>query len=67
MLVHFAEDAVFSSAIARSLGFGDDGVVHGIEELRRYWMAALSRNPDLCFEVTRVFAGVDTVAIAFRN
>jgi len=63
----FADDAVFSSAIAQSLGFGEDGVMHSREELRRYWMAALSRNPDLHFEVTGVFAGVDTVAIAFRN
>ena len=67
VLTHFADDALFTSPVAARIGFAADGVVRGKDSLRRYWTAALARNPDLHFEVTAVFQGVDTIAIAFRT
>jgi ketosteroid isomerase-like protein len=67
VLAHFAEDAVFTSPLAQQVGFASDGVVRGREALRRYWLAALDKNPDLRFRVTAVYRGVDTVVIAFRT
>ena len=67
VLAHFHDDAVFTSPVARQVGFCRDGVVRGKHALRRYWNAALAQNPDLHFTVTTVFQGVDTIAIAFKT
>lgn len=67
ILDHFAEDAVFTSPVAQQLGFVEDGIVRGKDELRRYWQAGLDKNPDLRFRVTAVYRGVDTIVIAFQN
>ena len=67
VLAHFHDDAVFTSPVARQVGFCQDGVVRGKEALRRYWKAALAQNPDLHFTVVSVFQGVDTIAIAFKT
>ena len=67
VLEHFAQDAVFTSPVAKRIGFAPDGVVRGKDDLRRYWTAAMEGNPDLCFTLTAVFQGVETIAIAFRN
>jgi ketosteroid isomerase-like protein len=67
VLAHFAEDAVFTSPIAISVGFATDGVVRGKDALRGYWNAALASNPDLKFRVTDVYRGVDVIVIAFQN
>jgi ketosteroid isomerase-like protein len=67
VLEHFHDDAVFTSPVAQRIGFAGDGIVTGKEALRRYWTAALARNPGLHFEVTAVYAGIQTLVIAFRN
>ena len=67
VLAHFHDDAVFTSPVAQQIGFSEDGVVRGKDALRRYWTAALARNPDLHFDVTGVFEGIDTVVIAFKS
>lgn len=67
VLQHFHDDALFTSPVAKQIGFAGDGVVRGKDALRRYWTAALLQNPDLRFELTGVYRGVDTVVIAFRN
>jgi ketosteroid isomerase-like protein len=67
VLRHFHDDAVFTSPVARQVGFAEGGVVRGKDALRRYWTSALAQNPDLRFEVTAVYRGVDTIAIAFNN
>lgn len=67
VLAHFHEDVVFTSPIAQQIGFSGDGVVRGKDALRRYWNAALARNPELCFRVTAVYQGVATLVIAFQH
>jgi len=67
VLAHFADDVVFTSPVAQQVGFSSDGVVRGKPALRSYWLAALAKNPDLHFQVTAVYRGVDTLVIAFKN
>ena len=67
VLEHFDDDAVFTSPVARKIGFAEDGAVRGKDALRRYWQAALDNNPNLHFEVTAVFQGIDTIAIRFTT
>ncbi|THD48124.1 MAG: nuclear transport factor 2 family protein [Bradyrhizobium sp.] len=67
VLAHFAEDALFTSPVAQQIGFAPSGVIRGKSELRRYWLAALEKSPDLRLRITAVYRGVDTIAIAFQN
>jgi ketosteroid isomerase-like protein len=67
ILKHFHDDAIFTSPIAKQIGFADDGVVKGKDALRRYWAAGLARNVDLRFEATAVYQGMNTLVIAFTN
>ena len=67
VLEHFHEDAVFTSPLAARLGKGDFGVIRGKEELREYWNYALSLIDTLHFELTGLYAGTDTLLIAFRT
>jgi ketosteroid isomerase-like protein len=67
VLAHFDEEAVFTSPIAKIIGFAEDGVVHGKDALRSYWQAALVANSPLVFEVRAVHRGIDTLVITFTN
>jgi hypothetical protein len=67
VLAFFHDDVVFSSPVAARLLPETGGVVHGKDELRRYWSEGLRRIPDLHFTVERVFGGVDALVIEYRN
>jgi ketosteroid isomerase-like protein len=67
LLAHFADDIVFSSPVAAQLLSGSDGVIRGKDALREYWAEGLRRIPDLRFEVTGVYAGVNSLVINYRN
>jgi hypothetical protein len=67
VLSHFAEDVIFTSPVAARVVPDSGGVVCGKEALRAYWSLALTKVPDLRFEVVSVFVGVSTLVIAYRN
>jgi ketosteroid isomerase-like protein len=67
VLSHFADEAVFTSPIARQIGFAGDGIVHGKDALRRYWSSALATNAPLHFEVTAVHCGIDSLVISYLS
>ncbi len=67
VLSHFADGVVFTSPVAARVVPASGGVVRGKTALRAYWTLALSKVPDLRFEVVSVFAGVDTLVIVYRN
>jgi ketosteroid isomerase-like protein len=65
ILSHYAEDVVFRSPRAALLA--GDGTVLGKAALAAYWRLALDRAPELHFVVEHVYAGHETVVIAYRN
>jgi hypothetical protein len=67
VLAHFADDVTFTSPVAARIVPDSGGVLRGKEALREYWSLALSKMPDLRFEVVSVFTGVSTLVIAFRT
>lgn len=67
VLKYFHDDVLFTSPVAQKIGFSRDGTVRGKDALRRYWKAALKKNPGLHFQVKAVFQGVDTIAILFTT
>jgi len=66
VLVLFHDDVVFTSPLAIKVVPESEGILRGKDALRAYWSAALKRVPDLHFELTRLFAGVDSLLIGFR-
>jgi len=67
VLVHCADDVVFTSPTARRVVPASAGTVVGKQALRDYWVAALQGNPDLRFTLLGVYVGVDTVVLHYRN
>lgn len=67
VLAHFADDVVFTSPVAARVQPETAGVVRGKEALRAYWGLALTRVPDLHFEVLGIYVGIDTLVIHYRN
>ena len=67
VLAHFHDDVVFTSPMAIRMVPDSGGRIAGKAALRAYWTEGLRRIPDLHFTVERVFAGVDTVVIQYRN
>lgn len=67
VLTHFAEDVAFTSPLAARIDPASLGIVRGKQALSQYWSTALDRNPDLNFQVTSIFQGVDCILIGFRN
>lgn len=67
VLKHFHEDVVFTSPVAKQIGFAEDGIVNGKAALCRYWTMGLEKNPGLRFQVTAVYEGVNTLVIGFKN
>lgn len=67
VLAHFADDVVFTSPVAAGLIPESKGVIVGKEALRAYWQEGLRRIPDLHFTIERVFGGIDTLVIQYRN
>ena len=67
VLVHFADDVVFTSPVAAQLMPETNGRLIGKAALREYWEEGLRRIPDLHFRVSKVFGGVDTVVVQYQN
>ena len=65
ILAHYAPGVTFRSR--KAIPLTGDGTLRGIDALRAYWAAALAAQPDLRFEVETVYAGHDTLVIAYRN
>jgi ketosteroid isomerase-like protein len=67
VLTHYADDVVFTSPTALRFAPESAGTVRGKDALRSYWTRALGGNPDLRFELIGVYAGIDTIALHYRN
>jgi ketosteroid isomerase-like protein len=67
VLTHYADDVVFTSPTAARVVPESLGVVRGKDALRSYWVRALEGHPDLEFTLLAVYAGVETVALRYRN
>jgi ketosteroid isomerase-like protein len=66
IMTHYADDVVFSSP--RALEITGSSQVVGKASLRAYWTAALARSPNLRLELETVYAGADSITIAYvRN
>ena len=67
ILSHYADTIVFTSPVAvRRMNLAD-GTLRGKAQLREYFTQGLNKQPQLRFELLDVLAGVDSVAVVYRN
>ena len=66
ILSHYTDDFQMRSPYIVQFMGEPSGTLKGKDRVGAYWRAALERLPDLRFELTEVYAGVDSVAIHYR-
>jgi hypothetical protein len=67
VLSHYSDDFELHSPLIAKLGFSEDGVLIGKDNIKEYWIVATSRVTKLNFEIVEVFEGVDSVTIYYIN
>lgn len=67
IIVHYAEDVVFSSPLVRTIGGGNSNTIWGREALRGYVTAALRKFPLLRFRLRAVYVGDQAVVLLYDS
>lgn len=67
ILAHYSDDFEMSSPIIIQLAGEPSGVLHGKEAIGAYWRTALTKVPDLHFDLIAVMAGVNSVVLHYRG
>ena len=67
ILSHYADPLRFTSPLVVTRTGRADGTLRSKAQLREYFAQGLRAQPGLRFELERVLAGVDSVAICYRN
>lgn len=65
ILAHYEDDFEMSSPAIVRLAGEPSGVLKGKQAVAEYWSAALSRYPDLRFELLHVLCGTRTVTLVY--
>lgn len=67
IMSHYDEGFEMRSPFIRTVVGEPSGMLRGKPAVRAYWERALALSPNLRFELVAVAAGVDSVAVNYRN
>jgi hypothetical protein len=67
ILSYYADDFEMNSPFIAPLMGEPSSRLRGKEAVRRYWKVALSRSPDMHYELKGVYVGASSVAICYEN
>src|SRR3954468_10157681 len=67
ILSHYTEDFEMSSPYIARFMNEPSGTLKGMVRVREYWKVALSKIPDLRFELVEVFTSGESIAIYYRG
>ncbi|HTA76108.1 MAG TPA: nuclear transport factor 2 family protein [bacterium] len=67
ILAHYAPDVVFTSPFAIRLLNDPSGTIHGLANLKTYFLKGLEAFPDLHFELIEVLGGVNSVTLYYYS
>ena len=67
VLAMYAEDTEMTSDRIPAFGFGASGTVRGKAQLRAYWSSALTKLPELHFELIDLYVSPDSVVVFYQN
>ena len=67
IMKHYSEDIEITTPMIKLAAGIESGSLQGKEQVRAYWEKALSKIPDLHFELVEVTSGVDSVALYYKS
>jgi hypothetical protein len=67
VLSHYADDFEMSSPYIAQIAGEPSGTLAGKPAIRAYWAEALSRMPDLRFDLLETLSGVDSVTLYYLS
>jgi hypothetical protein len=67
ILEHYSEDVKFESPFASNFTTDGSEVISGKGALRTFFVRTLGAYPDLRYELEGAYAGVSTIAIAYKT
>jgi ketosteroid isomerase-like protein len=66
ILAHYSDDLELTTPMIRVALNVDSGTLHGKENARHYWRAALQKVPDLRIELIETTQSVGSIAIYYK-
>jgi hypothetical protein len=66
VLAHYTDDFQMSSPFIVAFAGEPSGTLKGKPEVRAYWQTALTRIPDLHFELLGVFTCVNSIVVYYK-
>lgn len=67
IMAHYTDDFSMSSPLIVSLMNEPSGTLHGKEAVGVYWTLALSRMPDLRFELESILLGANSITLVYQG
>lgn len=67
IMKHYADDIEITTPMIKLAAGIESGSLQGKKQVRAYWEKALSKIPDLHFELVDVTSGVDSVALYYKS
>ncbi|WP_268846682.1 nuclear transport factor 2 family protein [Flavobacterium aestivum] len=67
IMKHYSEDIEITTPMIKLAAGIDNGSLQGKKEVRGYWEKALTKIPDLHFELVDVTSGVNSVALYYKS
>ena len=67
ILEHYSEDIEITTPMIKLAGGMESGTLKGKENVRDYWQKALTKIPDLHFELYEVTTGINSVALYYKS
>lgn len=67
ILSHYSDDFVMSSPRIPIVADESSGLLQGKSAIGAYWKKALELAPDLRFELTSTFVGIDSIVLLYKG
>jgi ketosteroid isomerase-like protein len=67
IMKHYSEEIEITTPMLKLAAGIESGSLQGKEQVRAYWQKALTKIPDLHFELIEVTSGVDSVALYYKS
>jgi len=67
IMKHYSEDIEITTPMLKLAAGIESGSLQGKEQVRAYWQKALTKIPNLHFELIEVTSGIDSVALYYKS
>ena len=64
---HYADDVRLTSPMVKKITGREDGTITGKENLREYFAVRLATQPNLHFDLVRVYSGIGSLVLEFHT